>query len=69
MLVISFDYLLAIIRQKTCGSTVTRNHTGTLLPKKVKLIPMLTETWERVLSLYKETVNIKSVEMKTLITI
>jgi hypothetical protein len=41
MLVTRFDYLLVIIRPKTCGSIIKRNNTNSLLPIKVKLIPMV----------------------------
>ena len=37
MLVTRFSYLLAIIKSKTCGSTITRKHRNTLLTIKVKL--------------------------------
>jgi hypothetical protein len=54
MLVIGFGYLLAIMGQKTCGLTITGNRTNTSLPIKVKLIPMLFQTWERSHPLHKD---------------
>lgn len=50
----SFAYLLAFIRHKTCGTTITKNHTNILLPTKVKLLPTINKTWERYYSLYKD---------------
>ena len=35
MLVTGFGYLLAIIKPKTCGSTIKRNHTDIVLPVKI----------------------------------
>jgi hypothetical protein len=49
-----FGYLLAIIRPKKCGSTTTRNHTSTLRPVKVKLIPVEIKMWERSQPLYQD---------------
>jgi hypothetical protein len=54
MLVTGFGYLLAIIRPKSCGSTVARNHTNTPLLIKVKLIPLLIKTRERSHFLHKD---------------
>ena len=45
LMVTGFRYLLAIIRPKTCRSKITINHTNTVLPIEVKLIPMVTKTW------------------------
>jgi hypothetical protein len=33
--VIGFEYLLSIIRSKTCDSKIRSNHTNTMLPKEV----------------------------------
>ena len=53
MVVTGFGYLLAIIRQKTRGSTTTRNHANSLLTTEVKLIPMVIHTWQRSHPLHK----------------
>jgi hypothetical protein len=61
MLVISFGYLLAIIRPKTCGPKITNYKiTHALLPVKVKWILMLIETWERSDPLHRDCENIKT---------
>jgi hypothetical protein len=51
IMVTGFDYLLTIIRPKTCGSITTEQHTNTLLLIKVKLIPMVVKAWKTISSL------------------
>jgi hypothetical protein len=53
MVLTGFGYLVAIIRQKTHGSTTTRNQANSLLSAEVKLIPMVIHTWQRSHPLHK----------------
>ena len=47
-LVTDFGYLLAIMRPKQREVKSYRNHTNSVLPVKVKVIPVVIKTWETI---------------------